>query len=258
MRSKRLNTGLLLVASCLGLLGPAHAASADENIAAKGVLVLKLPRSGASTPAPGPDNRPRVADSVKSNVGRSVDPPLTDDSLNLEAGKIIERATPDGDDAKAERIIELHTDVRLTLQDDPMTASADRAIVTVRYHDASRTTIESVTVELRGGIQGSFDGIGASADTLTLCFRPSVQGTATKLRQSHWTVRGRARLKGKDFVAKADRVEMARDDDEAQQTLLVKLEGNAALKYAGKSWIQGSRIELRPYLHSIGPQPVRK
>jgi hypothetical protein len=197
---------------------------------------------------------------VKSNAGQSVEPRLIADSLRLEAGKIIEGATPGGDDATAESVIELHTDVRLTLQDGPITASADGAIVTVRYQDASRTTTKSMTVELRGGVQGSFDGIGASADALMLCFHPSLKSKAAIPRQTHWTVSGRARLKGNDFVAKADRVEMARDDDEAQQTLLVKLEGNAALKYAGKGWVQGKRIELRPYLNSlrmVGAQPLR-
>jgi hypothetical protein len=195
---------------------------------------------------------------VKSNVGRSVDPRLTEDSLKLEAGKIIERTPSDGDAADAERVIELHTAVRLTLEGGPINASADRAIVTVRYQSASRTTIESVTVGLSGRVQGSFDGIGASADTLTLCFRPAVQTKTTKPRQAHWTVVGRARLKGKDFAARADRVELARDDDESPQTLLLKLEGNAALKY-GKSLTQGQRIELRPYLHTLrvtGSHPV--
>jgi hypothetical protein len=189
---------------------------------------------------------------VKSNVGRSVDPRRTDDSVAFEAGKIIERATPGGDAATAESVIEMQSDVRLTLEDGPIAARADRAIVTVRYQNASRTTVESVTVELRGGVQGSFDGIGTSADALTLSFRPSAQSKVTEPRQAHWTVGGRARLKGKDFVARADRVELMRDDDEAQETLLVKLEGNAALKYVGKSWIQGQRFELRPHRNSLG------
>src|SRR5262249_40774135 len=138
MRSRRWNADLLLMVTCLGLLRPALVVSADENVAGKGVLVLKMPRSGASTPAPGQHARPRVADSVKSNVGRSVDPRLTEDSLHFEAGKIIERATPGADTAEAKRIVELHTDVRLTMPHRPMTASADSAIVTVRYQDDSR------------------------------------------------------------------------------------------------------------------------
>ncbi len=261
MGSKRRSAGLLLLSSCLGLLTPALAASADDGVAAKEALVLKFPRSGASMPATGPDSRPAVAATVKSNAGRSVDPRLTEDSLNLHASKITERATPGGDPEEAVRVIDLDTDVRLALQDGPMTASAERAVVTVRYQDASRTTIESVTVELSGGVQGEFDGIGASADTLTLYFRPSAQSNAAKPRPTHWTVRGRARLRGRDFLARADRVEMARDDDDSQQSLVVKLEGHAAFKYAGKGWMAAGRIEFRPYvniLRLVGAQPMRK
>jgi len=247
MRSdKRWNGALLLVASCLGLLGPALAASADENGAAKGILVLKLPRSGASTPAPGADTRPRAAYPVKSNVGRSVDPRLND-SLHLEAGKIIERATPGGNAAEAERTIELHTDVRLTWHDGPMTASADRAIVTVRYQDASKATVESLTVNLSGHAQWTRDGIAASADTLTLDFRPSAQTAPAGAPQTHWTVRGRARLKGKNFAARAERMEIARDDKEGQKTHLV-LQDKVAFRYAGASGhgqVDGGRMELR-------------
>ena len=59
-------------------------------------------------------------------------------------------------------------------------------------------------------------------------------------------MRGRAQLKAKDFIAKADHVEIGPDDDDkAAQALLLKLEGNAALKYTGKCWLPASRIELR-------------
>jgi len=245
------------MATCLGLLTPSLARSADDDVAAKEILILKLPRSGASTPAPAPDARPPVAASVKSNGIRSADPKFTEDSLNLEAGKIIERATTGGDSAKADRIIELHTDVRLALQDGPMSASAERATVTIRYESASRTTIKSVTVELRDAVQWSFDGIGASADRLTLSFRPSLQSKATEPRPTRWTVRGRARLKGKNFAARADRVELARDDDTAGQGVRLVLDGHAVLKYAGKGGrhgqTDGNRIEWRQVEHGIIP-----
>jgi hypothetical protein len=183
---------------------------------------------------------------VKSNVGQSVNPRL-DDALHLEAGKIVKRATPGADPAVPERIIELQTDVRLTWHDGPMTASADRAIVTVRYEAASKTTVESLTVKLSGHAQWTRDGIAASADTLTLDFRPAAQTAPATGPQTHWTVNGRARLKGKNFVAKAERMEIACDDKEGQKTRLI-LQGHVALRYAGESGhgqVDGGRMELR-------------
>ena len=170
---------------------------------------------------------------------------------------MIERATPGGDSATDDRIIELQTDVRLALQDGPMSASAERATVTIRYEDSSRKNIKSVTVELRDAVQWSFDGMGASADTLTLAFRPALQSKATELRPTRWTVRGRARLKGKNFAARADRVELAHDDDTEGQAVRLILEGHAALRYGGKGGhhgqTDGNRIEWRHVEHGSIP-----
>jgi hypothetical protein len=183
---------------------------------------------------------------VISNVGWGVDPRL-EDSLYLEAGKIIERATPGGEAGKAERIIELQTDVRLMSHDGPMAARADRTIVTVRYRDASRTTVESLTVKLSGHAQWTRDGIAASADTLTIDFRPAEKTAPAAAPQTHWTVRGCKRLKGKNFAARAERMEIACDDKDGQKTHLI-LQGHVALRYAGAGGhgqVDGGRMELR-------------
>lgn len=259
MDAIRMGRILFLAAWILFLPGLAVTASGDESAAEKRGRMD--PPSSTASRAQDPLGTSHSATRLEtSNTGLRLsrrfdlrwDARAQDqvDALMLEAGEIIEASAFQGNPAPKVQGAELRADVRLQLQDKSMLAKADRAVITVRYQDTSRTTVESLTVKLSGNIQWSFGEISMTADTLTLRFRQSPKEKTTKPRTTDWTVTGRARLNGKDFAAQADRVELTRDMDEGGQAVHVKLDGNAVVKYR-ENLLRASQVELWPSRHAV-------
>lgn len=239
---------IFLMAWSLAWLSAATTTAGDHAASENRAVVA--PRSAPASVEPGPQDIEEAG--AGQRLSRQLDL-LWDgatkdagDALVVQAGEIIERESADGQNAPNNRVVELRGDVRFRLQGSPIQARADRAVVAVKYQDAAQEAVESLTVNLSGHAHTLCDGIGVSADALVLDFRPLVRAKPADAPQTRWTVRGRARLSGKNFVARADRVELARDADDARQTAHLVLEGNAALKFTGKSHGQtrGDRLEF--------------
>jgi hypothetical protein len=266
MRFLRLIVAIFLVGSGFGLPDRPIGAMADDNDVSRGRTEAQ---QHDTSPAEQPSNTtPRaVTCPVVSNAGRRISRRFkfnsndaaqnADGSLIVHADDVTEPALADGNAAKADRIIELRTDVRLKLQDDSMTAKADRAVITIKYQDKSKATLELITVELSGNVHWLSAEIEASADALTLTFQPSIRATATAARPIDWKLRGRARLKGRNFVAQADQIEVESCNKTGipkQSALRVTLDGHAALQHTGTSGsgeMHASRMELRPEHGSV-------
>jgi len=262
MDACRRATVVLLIGCGLGVPSPAVAGSAAEK---RGRID---PRTETESPARESNgNRQAVACSANLNSGLRVSRRFdlhwdgrahdAGKTVTVAAGEAVEARPAHDDPAQRDHVVELRGDVHLQIPDESMAAKADRAVVTVRYQDASKMIVESLTVKLSGRAQWTSDGISASADRLTLYFRPWAQAKATNPRQTDWTVTGRARVNGKDFVAQADQVELSRDMDDIERPVRVKLEGNAALKY-GNGSAKAGKIEFRPSSHEVRVSNLRE
>ncbi len=144
-----------------------------------------------------------------------------------------------------------------------MKAEADRAVIIVKYEDKSKTALELLTVELSGNAHWQSDGIDVFADGLTLSFRPSIRANEIASHPIDWTLRGRARLKGRNFAADADQIELKScymKGFPKQSAIRITLEGHAVLRNTGKSnggKMHASRMELRPD-HGAVPSPAER
>jgi len=218
---------------------------------------LGLGEAGIALPA---DERANAARTISRRFDLTSDSASqAADAVIVQASEVLERTAQSGDASEADLVIELRSDFRLSLEKDSMNAGADRAVVLVKYHNASKTVIESLTVKLAGNARWTCGGIAASGERLTLSFRTPLVDSAGSPPSTAWVLRGRARLRGRNFVAGAKQVSVQLDSEagsQAEGAMLIKLDGDATLRSAAErasGQVRAARMEIRPRHGALPP-----
>src|SRR5579872_4098124 len=202
----------LLIAAGLILPGCAMATASDDPLAENRNQVVPERETTAPSRHSMGDHE-SVADTIDSKFAPAVSRRIelhwdraadTGKTITVGGGEATEVQPAGRNSAERDEVVEFRSDFQLQLPDESMAAKSDGATVTVRYRDASKTVVESMTVKLSGHAHWSCGEISASAETLTLSVRPSAPAKTSRLRQTDWTVTGQARVNGKDFAAQAD------------------------------------------------------
>jgi len=234
MQSPRRYPLMFLLATALGLAEARIASPADERANSERTISQRF-------------------DLPPNSAGRATD------AVIVQADEVIERRAHSGNASEADLVIELRSAFRLRLQNGSMEGQADRAIIVVKYQNASKTVTESLTVKLSGNAIWTYDGIAVSGERLTLSFRTPLGDSAGSPPSTAWVLRGRARLRGRNFVAGAKQVSVELDSEagsQAEGAMLIKLDGDATLRSGAErasGQMRAARMEIRPRHGALPP-----
>lgn len=182
-----------------------------------------------------------------------------DPALLAAAGEIAE-STNRSQRTRVARLIELKEGVRIWLKDDSVKTRADRAVVALADQKKSDTVIEKLTVTLSGDAHWESDGVEVAADELTISIRQRFQNARPTPPMIEWTVRGKAKILGKNFEGRADNVELQSFYEYGQpnrRAMSVALDGNGSLRRrgaAGKNGMEGEKMKFSLVLGKDGAE----
>jgi hypothetical protein len=155
---------------------------------------------------------------------------VAEDALRAKADEIADSANLD-EGGGGERVIELRKNVTLWLNDGSVKAMADEAVITRKYRDESKTSVESFDVKLSGNVRWKSRQIAAWADELAVSLQPRTLGDRAAPRFGELVLTGRSRFVCDEFKGKADRinVDFVQQHEPPDQSMRLTLDGAATI-----------------------------